>query len=454
MARVSFPWLVALVCAVATIGLLYPGQYPFDSAYQLWQARSGQFSNLSPVSMTVLWSLLLRVNADPALLLCLNVGLLWLGLAFCVSAVASRATTRAALLVLLGGAPLLLMQMAHLLSDAHLAAVLVLVTGLLAYAMTSTRNWPLWTAALLLIHAGCVRHNALIAVLPLGAVVGMLLMRERKPSRRMAVGGAFGLALVSLVAGIAMDRALVVDRKIVWPTIALWDLAAISVADGVLHLPSFSHGPGMTVDELVETGAFSPVTNTWLFQKSRSGMRAGLEGAYSPEQLASLRDAWWTTVFDQPGAYLSHRLRTFGLLIAPHRGDVHGIAYFINRTEYRDNPPLPQPLADRAQKRLHALAERLRPTWLFAAWPYLLLNVAAFAVGWRRRQHATARIALAVSSSALFYAASFIVLAPGAELRYLTWPIVAGPLALMFSLTRAVHAARHSEHGSEPTSPP
>lgn len=438
--RASFPWLIALLGAIATIALLYPGQYPFDSAYQLWQARSGQFSNISPVSMTALWSLLLRFGANPAVLLCLNVVLLWIGLALCVSAIAGRVTTRAALLLVLGGMPLMLMQIAHLLSDAHLAPVLVLVTGLLAYAATSGHKAPLWAALLLLIHAGTVRHNALIAILPFGAILGMMLIDDRRALLKTASGGAFGVVLASLVVGAAMDRALVVDRTTVWPTIALWDLAAISVADDVLLLPSFTHGAGMTPAELAETGAFSPVSNTYLFQKSRSGMRDGLTDPYSSDQLALLRGAWWSAVTGHPAAYLKHRLRTFWILIGPHRGDVHNIPYFINRTAFRDNPTLPQPLAPQAQKRFHALAATLRPTWIFAAWPYLLLNIAAVGLGWRRRKQVAGRIALALSTSALLYAASFLVLAPGAELRYLTWPIVAGPLALMFSLTRARNA--------------
>ena len=38
--------------ALATIIVLYPGQYPFDAAAQLWQARTGDFGNGSPDGIT------------------------------------------------------------------------------------------------------------------------------------------------------------------------------------------------------------------------------------------------------------------------------------------------------------------------------------------------------------------------------------------------------------------
>jgi hypothetical protein len=64
-----------------------------------------------------------------------------------------------------------------------------------------------------------------------------------------------------------------------------------------------------------------------------------------------------------------------------------------------------------------------------------MLGVVAWIVAWRRRNRLTARVALAVSSAALLYAAGYLPLAPAADLRYLTWPIVAGPLALAFALS-------------------
>jgi hypothetical protein len=184
------------------------------------------------------------------------------------------------------------------------------------------------------------------------------------------------------------------------------------------------------------------VSNTFLFRKSRSGVRDGLAEPYSQTELRELRAAWVDAVARYPAAYLRHRLRTFWQLIGPHRGAIQGIPYIVNRSAYRDNPPLPPIYAPAAQYRFYALAGALRPTWLFAALPYLLSAGVALVLAWVGGRGPGARLALCVSGSALLYAAGFVLLAPGAELRYLTWPIVAGPLALAFALASCVTGAR------------
>jgi hypothetical protein len=435
------PCLAAGACACITIVVLYPGQYPFDSAYQLWQARSGQFGNGSPVAMIGLWALLLEATANPAALFCLNVALFWSGLALCVIVIAEHALARVALLVALGMTPLVLAEMAHVLTDAHLAAVLMLVTGFAACGLATRRRAPLLACVALLVYAGCIRHNALIAILSYGALVAPALIRVRARGAAIAVSGALVIALLSGATAFVLDRAMVVQRYTVWPTIALWDLAAISVDRNTLLLPSFTHGAGLTVDELRETGAFDATANTFLFRKSHSGIRDGLQEPYTAAQLREVRVAWLDAVRRFPGAYAHHRLRTFGLLIGPHRGDVQGLGYFRARTPYRDNPPLPAPAAPGAQAAFYRLAGVLSSGWMFSALPFLVLGAVAWIVAWHRRNRLNARVALAVSSAALLYAMAFLPLAPAADLRYLTWPIVAGPLALAFALSRRATVA-------------
>jgi hypothetical protein len=263
----------------------------------------------------------------------------------------------------------------------------------------------------------------------------------RARSAAIVVSGALLIALLSGATAFVLDRAVVVQRYTVWPTIALWDLAAISVDRNTLLLPSFTHGPGLTVDELRETGAFDATANTFLFRKSHSGMRDGLQEPYTAAQLRAVRAAWLDAVRRFPGAYAHHRLRTFWLLVGPHRGDVQGLAYFQARTPYRDNPPLPMPAAPGVRAAFYRLAGALSSGWMFSALPCLVLGAVAWIVAWRRRNRLNARVALAVSSAALLYATGYLPLAPAADLRYLTWPIVAGPLALAFALSRRAWVA-------------
>ncbi len=444
--------LVAPVAGVVVTALvLHPGQFPFDSAYQLWQARTGAFDDTSPVAMTALWSTLLGIGAGPSALLWIDLAMYWTGLALCVAAVVRSPRWRVAVLAVLGFSPLALVEMAQLLSDAHFAAVMTLATGLAARGIAGRRRAPLVAACVALIWAGCIRHNAPIALLPFGGIAAQALSRGRAGSppvgarRWLAIGTAAAtLCAVSVALSLAIDRTLVREHATVWPSLALWDLAALSVASGTMLLPPFTRGAALTPAELVATGAFDPTSNTLLFQRSRSGVRDGLGEPYSAQQLVALRRAWWDAIAAHPRAYVAHRLRTLWLLIGPHRGRAQGVAYFEARIAYRDNPPLPVPVAPGLQHRVYAVAAKLTPTWWFAGLPYLAASLLALAASARRSP--AGRVAVAAAASAIAYALPLVVLAPAAELRYLTWPIVAGPLALLLAI--ASHTASRDRGGS------
>jgi len=383
---------IAAACGAGiAIVLLYPGQYPYDAANQLWQARTGHLGDGSPVTMAALWSLLLWLTGNPAALFLVNVVLFWAGLALCAASFDVPPVLRIAPLIVIGLSPLALLQMRHVLTDAHFAAAMMLAIGFAA---------------------------------------------------RGLVGGK-GTALVACTAAVAfaLDRSLVKRPITTWPTLVLWDLAAISVVHDTLLLPAFTHGHGLTVEELERAKAFDEAVDAPLFQRSQSAVNDGYGRPYTPAQKRELLAAWYSAVTTYPGAYLHHRLRTFGLLIGTHE-DLPGFAYIHGRIQYNDNPALPDMLAPRAQETLYRLAARLEPGWVFAALPYLVLSIVACVAGWIRRDRPTGVLALAVAGSALAYAAAYVFLAPAADLRYLTWPIVAAPLAFAFALSRSPQTGR------------
>ncbi len=426
--RGNAAWIAATALAgfVASLIVLYPGQYPFDSAYQFWQARTGAYSNLSPVTMPLLWSLLLGLGAGPAALLVLNLAMMWSGLALCADALRGPAWARAAFLVVCGAAPLVLVQMAHVLTDAHLAAVLVLATGLLARTARRDTGVP-WLAMGLLVYAAAIRHNAFLAVVPLAMLAAShagVSWRTRGPAFAALVGAGFAFSAT-------VDRFVVEERVTTWPTVALWDLAAVSVATNDLKLPSFTHGPGLTTEELRETRAFDPASNTHLFMRSRSGVGAGLSTPFHDDQYAELAAAWRGVVLDHTGDWFMHRQRTMLLMLGYRIHGYAGIAWFEERAAYRDNPAWPDAIAPTAQAKLYAFAEALRAHRLLDARLAPLLALAAVGVAMMQRLFSpVAHVGIAAAASSMLYTASFFVLAPGAEMRYLTWPIVIGLVAL------------------------
>lgn len=433
--RSTLLWAVAALGGLLSILLLFPGQYPFDSAYQLWQARTGAYNNLSPVTMILTWSMLLETGAGPASLFLLNLVMAWCGWALCADALRLPVGWKIGMLLIAGATPLELVEMAHLLSDAHLAAVLLLATGLLADKAVRGGNVKGWIALGLLVYAGTIRHNALVAILPFGM---LLACDSHTPSRgrlRRVVFAVVGLVVASAILGVLLDRAFVVERKTAWTALAMWDLAAISVDSRKLLLPDFAHGPGLSVAELIETNAFDPVSNVSLYTRSRSGIRAGVLSPFSWEQKRQLLQHWARAVRDYPLSYLHHRLRTFGLLVGIPSGSFTAVAYLQDRQRYRDAPPLPEPLAAELQVRFYRWMAQQHNAWWMRALPSLALLAVAFIAGWRRRDDPLVRVGWIASTSAILYALTFLWLAPGAELRYLTWILTIAPIALLMAMS-------------------
>ncbi len=100
------------------------------------------------------------------------------------------------------------------------------------------------------------------------------------------------------------------------------------------------------------------------------------------------------------------------------------MTYVDDEYQFGDNPPIAANSSALHNACLRAI-ESLRDTVVFAAWPYLVLALAALALAWRRRQHANAQAALALLASGLLYAAPLPLVAPSAELRYLGWTCIA-----------------------------
>jgi hypothetical protein len=417
------------------LALLYPGQYPFDSAYQFWQARSGTFSNITPVAMIWVWSLLLKVFGNPASLLCLNLAMFWTGLGLCFHVLRAPQWLKIVGILLVGLNPLALVQMAHLLSDAHMTAVMFLGMGLIAQNLRTGSRAMLVAACMLFIYAGMIRQNALAAIIPLGALALYAFRSREHIAKRAIVLSMLVAGGLTAMAATTFDRTIATERHTVWPILALWDLAAISVATDQLLLPPFTHGERLSVEELRETGAFNPISTTYLFSHSTSGIRDGFDSAYSTDQQWKLAMAWGRAVGQHPLAYLAHRARTASLLFGRQSRVPVGMPYFQGRWSFADNPPLPEPWLASAQQQLYRLADRLTSTWLFSALPFVLVELIALMLAWRRRPDPHAALAIGIASSALVYAASFLVLAPSAELRYLTWPIMAAVPAIALALS-------------------
>jgi hypothetical protein len=418
-----WPFLAALVFAGLQLAVFFPGYVSFDVLSQLEQARSGVINDVSPPA-ALLCRLGEQLVAGTGAVFVLGTLLFWGGCALLWRA--RRLSPAAALVAALLGLPLGLL-LPHLWTDLHLLAVLALYCGVVAGLgqREGLSRGLLWLLALgLLGWATWVRHNAILAVLPLAwllvpqpaALAGRL---EPRRLPRLALWGMLAVLLVALrsFSGVAVDQ-----RVSVWAVTPLWDLQALSVAGERLRFPDGFTGAGISVAEL--RGVYSENTAVPLFE-TPSGIRNPTLELFTAEPATALLNAWWRGVLEQPLDWLQHRWRVFGRLFGPHtEGD---LVHMVDSPRFAPDAP-------RAawQEALHtpwrAVVERYKALGGASAGVFLLAALAVFALG-RRGQGAPDPLAGCLVLSALLYVAALFPLTPSAELRYLAWPLWACAVA-------------------------
>ena len=426
--------------ALATPGLIvaailfatWPGYLSFDSAAQFWQARSDRYLDIAPPLFPWLWHQSLRIlDATHGMLALFGV---LFAVAFSLLVHAADGTRRKWLLATAGPAcPLLVLMLPHLWTDVLLAACLLLAFAVIesmpdrgpAGSTVATRALFAPPILLLLFAAVSVRHNGVLAVLPL---IVLWMWRAAPAQSWRARALAAGLMLAVLVGAGTAFRLRVVERPLdTWAVGMLFDLQAVSIDTRTQRIPRDLMGPGMDLAQLQQS--FHPYSGTRLFAETRSGVANPTVEPLTAAQAAEVRQAW-CALWSEP-SFWRHRWRLFAALLGPHGTEVlRPLADAPQLVQYRDNPPLTRshPLAHDVYRDLVDLAFR---TPVFSAGATLFLGGLAFVLRRRTRKFGEMAPAAALLASALLYALPLLLIAPSAELRYMLWPGVAGWLVLL-----------------------
>ena len=199
-----------LLIAIAIIGFLislvffYPGYRSPDSEWQLCQALSQcDMDSWHPISMTVVWKVLLRVTGGfVPMMLILQLLMFWAG-ALLFSLWVWQRTRKWQLAILplaLGFLPNVLNIIGVIWKDVQMASALLLATGLVINTYNSKKTWLKIVGAvvsfMLLAYATSVRTNAIFAVLPL---IVLFVSSYNKPPKPFQKALTIALIAVSLV---------------------------------------------------------------------------------------------------------------------------------------------------------------------------------------------------------------------------------------------------------------
>ncbi|WP_374604750.1 hypothetical protein [Arenimonas sp.] len=425
------PWLAAALGLGLVLATFWPGYLSWDSAWQWWQARHGELDPGHPPVMVRVWQAVRLVLPDPGGMLVVQTLAWWAAVAGFAHALGGGAWRRVLSVWLLGAWPPLLALLPHLWKDVWMMALFAGAVACLAADLSwPRRGWRL--SALLLLAAGCsFRHNALPAALPLLAWVAW----REWPGRRLRITVAtFALAAGLHLAATLANLAPGARDTPVWPVIAMWDIAAVSIAEERVLFPPDWVEPGLSVDDLRRD--FSPFVNVPSFESGQ--LRLNFYYDYTPAQFAELRHAWLSLPLDHPRAYFGHRAAVSAYLLGlcqSAQPDFQVLQPTI--VPLRDNPAVAPPsgtLHRLVQPRLDALVD----TPLFAGWVYLLLCFGVLALTAIRRNGPRDGLAATLAASGLLLALPLLPLAPSADFRYLAWMVVSSLMALPLCLAPPV----------------
>lgn len=412
-----------------TVWMFYPGYLTWDAAYQWYQVRTGHWDNVHPMVMTLIWSATDLLLPGPGGYFLFQIALYWSGLALLAMGLYRSTSARLAAVLFLGLFPPVFALLPHLLKDVGLLVFLIWAVALLIHDRR-TPSRLLRGAALVLIAIACAyRHNALPIALPL---VWYLTAREPTlaPYWRRRLAATVVVTLVITLVSAIPNRMSNVAQRQVWPITAIWDLAAVSIIENDMLLPEAIIDPDLSIADLKAHWAPYAAVPVFGSGKIRDSVT---RQAFDARQTAAVNRAWLNLWLNHFPAYMAHRLHVTELLfgLAPRElPDTLIIDYTV--TALADNPPIVS-----RQNRLQALWYRLITPLLdspvFSFWPYaiVLFVLAVFA----RMRDAVHPLLTPILWSALLLTAPLLVIAPGADFRFLLWPVFCAALGITLAMS-------------------
>ena len=408
----------------ASTAVFWPGVALYDSVEQYRQAVTGNLTDWHPPVMARLWGVLAHLWPGTAPMLLLQLGLYWLGLGLCASALARRGRHLAGWAVLAMGAQLLLCcWLGAILKDAQMIGAMAAATGIATWFALEERPRPAWaTAAMLLLlgYATLVRANALFATVPLGLALLGWAGLQRVWTR--AAAALLLIAAILLLAPPVNHRLFGAAREGPENSLLLYDIVGTSIRAGT----DSAGVPEARWRALRDAGCYAP--DAWDPLSAPGRCRAAPSLAADPDT-PPLYGVWLRTTAAHPLAYAAHRLAHFNatmrwLIGANEYGAVGPVEPEPNRLGLGSAPGA-------AEERLHDAGD----VWaaLPLGWPILWLALAVTGLWESRSAPPTPErpVARALLLSACCGGLSYLFVSVASDLRYHLWTMLASGLGLV-----------------------
>ncbi len=413
--------LTALGVWALYLYLNFPGYMSHDSAHQYWQVRHAQHNDMHSVWMQLVWTVTEQIWPGPGGQFVLFSGTFILAMLWFCWQLKAPAWVRWLILLGLTLLPYNLMIVPHVWKDVGLLGMVMLGVCALLTAVHRQRSGFIWLGLWFFWLAVLYRFNAVLMLWPLMLWACVHLARLQGWGRAQAATLALLYLLITALSPRLLSWTVGAEHKVLWPTVAIWDIASVSQRERQLLLPEFMLGPGFNLQDIDE--ANQPWSNTPLLHGTQHGIRSALIEPYSAEQNRLLARRWLSLPLRHTGAYLSHRWALTRHLLGLEDSEPLPRALMFHRgiAAHRDNPPMAMNQS-RAGRALFDWLGKNPGQFLLSGWFYLVLSLVALAVPLvckRNRTSPVRQLTLMVAISAVMSLLSLAMMAPAAESRYL-----------------------------------
>ena len=393
----------------------YPGFLSIESALELYEVRTGVYSDTHSGVMTLIWRACELVSAGPFPMLLVQSGLFLFGLAAVLRTIVTpRAAALLASAVLLF--PPVFVVVATIWPDSLLAGALVAAAGAL---LDPRRGWKITGVVLLGVACSC-RFAAIAAVVPLLLLVPTTLVGWKR------IAAIAGVALAIEGAAVASDRILVeVDTFEPQQGLMLPDTVSILRRNHVTSVKSL--GAALEGTPVIDMARLKDITSKGKdpleWWPLAHGDKRPFDPVATPDEMWALFRAWRHAVTRHPGAYLKHRQGMASRLLAFSGGNPR---IFEDLGDFDLLAPVHhRALPSSWEIGWRAIVDTVHSMQLFRPWLYLLLAIAMLVVG--RRVLVVRTFAIA----GLAYEVAMMLFAPGPEYRFSHWLVCAACIALV-----------------------
>jgi hypothetical protein len=464
----TYHWIFSLFLLFSlylTLSAFFPGVYTNDSADQLRQALTESYQDWHPPLMAWLWSVLINATGHIEslmvfhLLLLMAAAIYWARIFECLQIGFSALVIPAFL-----ASPIVINFSGVVWKDVGFAFSLFLCCGIVGLALVEkcislSRSIVVIS---LLTYASGVRLNGILAIFPIAIFLIWLIVTTHKPKFSRTATIAFTATtsfflLAVLVAGVQLFsyQYLKTEKRYPIQYLELYDIAGISSISSLDYFPDFIKKlPEHNIQRISEGYAKSISwgnANNLLFP-NQDGSASLIPLSTDAELQRQLRASWLKAIFEEPSAYLKHRLSVVNFLMSkgfyssekPQSNAGRKLVLEANSVEQKMIRVLEFnfPGEASAKEFLSNSIAWTQGSFLYIGWFWLILLLVELFVGLIIMQRARSGLLIVmVSASGLLYVLPYLIVAPASDFRYLYWSSISGGISLILIMVLAIDVA-------------